>query len=84
MEAYGEYNSDHFNVFFFTTLPIFVPNGQFVYFHIKSLIIKLFFFVSMRKFYIAYVQVCVLKVILYFLTQMHTVDMRGFRENSGS
>ena len=38
----------------------------------------------MRKFYIAYVQVCVLKVILYFLTQMHTVDMRGFRENSGS
>ena len=68
---------------FFTSLPIFVPNGQFVCFHIKSLIIKLDFFLSMRKFYIAYVQVFVLKVIFYFFTQMHNVGMRGFRENSG-
>ena len=42
-----------------------------------------FLFVSMRRFYIAYVQVYVLKAILYFLTQMHAVGVHGFRENSG-
>jgi len=38
----------------------------------------------MRKFCIAYLQVYILKVILYYLTQMHTVGMHVFRENSGS
>jgi hypothetical protein len=78
---YGKYNFDNFNVVFYS-LTTFVPNGQFVYFHFKSLITKFVFFVSMHKFCIAYVQVVVLKVIFCLFAQIHTVVMHGFRENS--
>lgn len=40
---YGKYNFDNFNVVFYS-LTTFVPNGQFVYFHFKSLITKFVFF----------------------------------------
>jgi len=68
---------------FLIPFPYFVPYGQFVYFHFKSMIIN-FFFEIMHEFYIAYVPVFLLKVIFYLSTQTHAVVIHGFLENSDS